>query len=162
MVIIICIMASHLVIFTPFVFTYSYNIPFGGLDWGRIFVWKISCRIIFYLVFSGVRYWCGLWFVLNEDFTLGDWSLCFLYPLYFDFNTPFFFASLNLFSILLFSHYMQHSDHNIISSVVVSIFWAKNSLKCPTLRPFWKAPTNISWFGWVTLLVSLLKWAKYS
>lgn len=40
-------------------------------------------------------------------------------------------------------------------------FWARDSL-WPALRPSWKAPTNISWFGWETFMVYSLKRAMYS
>lgn len=47
----------------------------------------------------------------------------------------------------------------ILNSLIsVAKFWGiTDSLKYPTLRPFLNGPTNISWFGWTTLIVASLK-----
>lgn len=57
---------------------------------------------------------------------------------------------------------IRDSSLVMISSIKAANFCAKYSLKCPTLRPFWKAPRNITWIGWVSLMVSSLNWVKYS
>lgn len=66
------------------------------------------------------------------------------------------FLCINLptFDVALCSCYHIHQIHR----------WslARGSLKCFALSPFWNAPTNISWLGWITFMVALLKWARYS
>ena len=41
-------------------------------------------------------------------------------------------------------------------------FWAKDSLECSAFRPFWRAPTNIYWFGWENFIISSLNRVIYS
>lgn len=114
--------------------------PLGGLVSGRIFVWKTFWRILSCLVFTGIRYFYGLRFVLKYNFSqLQAWSLWFLYPIDYDFDTFFSFASFNLFSAYFLPfdvtfglcHYFLHD---------VAGFLSKGFVKMPVLKTILEGP----------------------
>jgi hypothetical protein len=58
-----------------------------------------------------------------------------------------------LYEAFITFHYFLH---------VCSWLLGDKLLKCPTLRPFWNAPTNISWFWLTTMVVASLNLMRYS
>lgn len=105
----------------------------------------------------------GIWEGLIIDLSFGPCLWCSLLdPDPSCLDCVFSLASWELSYMFLSSPLTWHSALFMASSMLAVGFYDNDSMKWPAFSLFWKAPTNISWFGWETFMVSSLNLAKYS
>lgn len=89
--------------------------------------------------------------------SVGGWVIAFLHPTL----VSFLGVSCLLFCVALFSFDVTFGQrHDLFQRL--RLFFAKDSLSSPYLRPFYKAQMNSSCLGLVTLMVTLLNRTRYS